>query len=462
MCQAEALSREVDLTFSVGQLPTDASCPPLKVLQGLHIDKIRVQVSGSIHSWNTDASDGCKTKKPLSVSWKPLLDAINSSPSSPSSLSISSVFDCVGTHALKMSDLIEVLEKNPQIQDLQLDSIGFWLGDEDHTNTTIFDQLQQVVSVHPRLQSISWSNMHFCQQRRSDAWLFYSRMTTALARCRSLTTFRLSSPTRYYSRPILTLSALQTLWSHPSLNSLHLGHFNLWGSGSAVHCSASLRDNSSLVNLSFTACVFAAANDPAARDRSLLVGLDENTCVQNLNLTECMLYLESAGLVQALAVNQTVQSLCLDSSRLGFDEVSHDGNLCRILCALRDHTKLSQLSLHSMGLDSRESHFDRTKAFLHAVRDLVECSTRILCVDLDANTTDDYLRSVVTAIRLRTGLNRVGYWELCPARSSPMQWMEAISLAGHEEHDTAVATLYHMVRVNPAVCSGGGSRTNYR
>ena len=422
----------VHLSFAAGGLPTSSSDNPMvQGLLGTQVEKVNIQVHGQ-----NDAETA------LSVSWQPLLQAIATSTSSLTHLSIESIFDCVGTHALKLSELTETIRSHPHLQQLRLDSIGFWVDDENDAMDA-FDTLQQAVRQHEHLRQIHFTKVYFCQQRRADSWLLYSRLARALA-VDSLTHLALSSATRYYTRPILTLPTLQILWSLPQLTSLQLGHFNLWGAGSAQYCRNSLRRNTTLQNLSFQSCVFAAANDPSSQ--SLLVGLDENKSVKCLDLTNCMLHLEASGMVQALAVNQTLERIGLDQSRLGFDLSSHGGNFCRFLCALQNHPRLNELSL--LGAEPMAS--EPTRAIYNAILELVRHNKNITLVKLDASQ-DEHLQSISQHIGLQTGLNRAGYWLLSQAHSPRHEWTQAMSKVQHKD-SAAVATLYHILRDNPLLC----------
>ena len=418
---------------------------------------------------NTDKTDT------TTLSWQSILQSLYTAFPSLTRLSLTCFFDSTGKHAVRISALAETLQQCPNLQELQLHGVGFLMEQPNvHNNRDPFESLKQEMKQHRHIVSIKLDEIYFVQQNRPDSWLYYSQLVLALSASPTLSNLSLSSTTEYFSRPILTLSALQSLLSHDQLKRLSVHHFNLWGAGSALACAQAIRCNTTLTNLALTACVFAAAEGDNDYASSLLSGLDKNRSIQHLDLTASMLALEVAGLSTALLENQSLESFTLTRTRMAFDPVLHGGRLCRILKSIASHPCLKELHL----MDAKDIPFSKhnngseepvcdaslagLRAFLHVVRDVVsENSTIQKIVMLHPLVAERLIRVCLncsTALRqigISTGLNRAQYWDLTLETSSSQQWVEAVARIANNDGEESVltSTIFQIVSSNPLICS---------
>ncbi|GAX19634.1 hypothetical protein FisN_19Hh214 [Fistulifera solaris] len=443
----------------------------------LHTSLCRDQVTSvSIEIQKKDQTEPEASK----VTWNPVLSCVYTAFPSLTSLSLSCFFDHTGKHALAISELADVFQHFPSLNKLHLHGVGLSLEQDHggHKEVRPFEKLKKAAEHQCNIVAIDLEEIYFVQQNRADSWLFYSQLVQAISACPNLTSLSISSTTAYFSRPILTLSALLSVLSNDRLQRLSAHHFNLWGAGSALYCAQAIRRNTSLKELALTACVFAAAEHRSMGDdekdtSSLLSGLDSNQSVQRLDLTSSMLPLEVSGLSTALLKNKSLKSLILTKTRMAFDPISHGGRLCRILKALSGHPCIRELSL----IDTVDTHFliynddenvcDSSmaglRAFFHAVRDLVSKNLSISKVHFDPVVVEHLLENEVCTtcaaalcqIGISTGLNRAQYWDLAPETSLSQQWVEALARVadsdGESDH-VLTSTIYQIVSSNPLVC----------
>lgn len=415
-----------------------------------------------------------------SLTWKSLLHSVKAAFPSLTSLSLTCFFDITGKHTLRISELAETFQHCPKLKEVQLHGVGLSM-EPDHAvwnESRPFESLKRAMEHHRNVVSVELDEIYFVQQNRPDSWLFYSQLAQAISSSPTLSSLCISSTNVYFSRPILTLSALQSLLSHSRLERLVVHHFNLWGAGSALYCAEAIRRNTRLAELALTACVFAVTEnrtmgDDSKESSSLLSGLDTNRSIQHIDLTASMLPLEVAGLSAALLENRSLVSLTLAKTRMAFDPVLHGGRLCRILKSIASHPCLRELNLidaidiQFLTLKSNETTCDSSmiglRAFFHAVRDLVVANPNISKVRFDPVVVRHLLETnvcvacatAIVQIGISTGLNRAQYWDLTPETSSSQQWVDAfarIAIGGEESENVLTSTIFQIVSSYPPMC----------
>jgi hypothetical protein len=216
----------------------------------------------------------------------------------------------------------------------------------------------------------------------------------ALAAAPAVTALKLSSLAPFCRRPNLTLECLNTMFSQPTLMSLTLQDLVIWGSGSGKVAAESLRRNSKLETLELRSCVLAG-------DASILAGLDGNTTLQRLDVTDADLSMEAPGIAKALA-------------RLGGDEEAHHSNLCSIIRALENRPTMTELAIQGMHSYIYE---DKTRpgSFIRLALDVIVTvleSNRVLTeIRMDEVVVHDEIlglqKSDVTGWKRQDGMGRI-------------------------------------------------------
>ena len=521
------------------------------------------------HPNNTSAASNNNNRHSSSSLWKPVLQLVTNS--FPRLISLSIIVNTIvldGSsfshrhYALHLStDVTQcILQDAPQLQSLSLQTTGLMV---DGGGGGCFQQLAQAIQQHQHLQQISFRNVYFCpattqQRHRGDAWLFPSCLVQAL--CGSdlrhsnynsssssssssnnttesgdlttsatrqnantttttsttttakptLTHLTITTATKYYVRPILTLAALNAALQHASLEQLHLEHFTVWGGGTTLQCADSLqRPDCTLQTLCLRDCVFAGSSNSSTtttttatttnevdaeaaaqgdnnnnnnnnnnshhrrHNDSILAGLQNNTSIQVLDLTGSLLHLEAAGLTASVATNTTLQVLCLNGAKLGFEVVTHGEHLVRLLTAVgetststttttkNDRSALTELQLQDLWSDDwNQQDLDTVVPLvLKAVLQTVQMNRNLTRVHLNGNHTTSCLRhddDLMAEISLIVGLNRAKYWDFLQTSSSCLDtWMTALSrIAVHDdekvgEETSIIPILFHMLRDHP-------------
>ncbi|GAX09745.1 hypothetical protein FisN_19Lh214 [Fistulifera solaris] len=416
------------------------------------------------------------------VTWNTALPCVYTAFPALTSLSLTCFFDHTGKHALTISELADMFQHCPNLTKLHLHGVGLSM-EPDHGSrkeTRPFEKLKKAAEHHCTIVAIDLDEIYFVQQNRADSWLFYSQLVQAVSASPNLSSLSISSTTAYFSRPILTLSALLSMLSHDRLQRLSAHHFNLWGAGSALYCAEAIRRNTSLKDLALTACVFAAAEhhrmgDDEKDTSSLLSGLDSNRSIERLDLTASMLPLEVSGLSAAFLKNESLKFLILAKTRMAFDPILHGARLCRMLKSISGHPCIRELNLvdtvdtqfliHNGDENVCDSSMEGLRVFFHAVRDLVSENLSVAKVSFDPVVVEYLLESkacttcaaAICQIGISTGLNRAQYWDLAPETSSLQQWVDALARIsdGNDEssEDVLTSTIYQIVSSNPLVCS---------
>lgn len=373
--------------------------------------------------------------------WKPVLRAVSGMENSLTDLSVTAFYDRTGKHALRLSNLTGVLQKSRSLQKLTLDSVGFL---DDDTDPKCFAALQEACRQHESLTHLEISNYYFGQFRIPDWWSQSSRLVQAFAAAPAVKTLKLSSSaTPLCRRPNLTLDCLNTLFSHPTLRSLALQDLVLSGKVTAE----SLRRNNKLETLALRSCVLAG-------DDSILEGLDGNSTLQRLDMTDADLSIEAPAMARALVNNKVLQSCILSKARLGGDEVAHHSNLLNIIRALESHPTMQELEIRGMHSyiyedKSRPLHFIRSA--LCAIVQVLENNRVLTEIRMDEAVKDDILVSQKSDVNFYLGLNRSGYWALSQQDdSNQTEWTESMAIVSEE-----VGCLFYFLRDNPLLCQTG-------
>lgn len=370
--------------------------------------------------------------------WKPILRAI-SNMEHLTDLSITAFYDRTGKHTLRLSSLAYVLQKARSLQKLSLDSVGF-LDDDD---TKCFAVLQEACRQHESITHLEFTNHCFGQFRMPEWWSQTSRLVQALAAAPALTALKLSSVAPFCRRPNLTLESLNTLFSHPTLMSLTLQDLVVWGSGSGKVAAESLRRNNKLEMLELRSCVLAG-------DASILAGLDGNTTLQRLDMTDADLSMEAPAIAKALVKNKVLQSCILSKARLGGDEEGHHSNLCNIIRALESHptmTELAMQGMHSYIYEDKTRPVSFIRLALDVIVQVLESNRVLTEILMDEVAHHEILASQTSDLNFYLGLNRSGYWELSQDGNYKTEWVESMATVNDQ-----VGCLFVLLLENPLLC----------
>lgn len=380
--------------------------------------------------------------------------------------------------AMPVSVLRQLLlqQTAPNLTELILRGVGFRCG---RTATTDqhdddYEQLEAACREHTCLSTVRITDMYTTSS--TGRWMHFSLLVTALSKLPVLSVLQMSSVSSAtttgsapgYSRPVLTMCALQSLFTAPLLRSLQLQHVLIWGGGaggsSSSECADGLRRNTSLQTLALQQAVFCHG--------SVLAGLDENSSVVSLDLTGSLLHAQEAeGLAAALFRTSNhrksipqLQRVSFHGARFGVSNAEHEQHLCRVVLAVAKHPVLTVLDLRRC--NNRSDIADQTdgRSSSTAVLTLLETvvvevlqTNRVLTEvhmddDSHVNSNNDTDSSTVTIaaaqIALSLGLNRAGYWALGPRDDRVRWWAEK----GFDAVNSNIDCLFYLLSNNPMLC----------
>lgn len=377
--------------------------------------------------------------------------------------------------AMPIDGLKGLLTNSPTLRELIFQDIGFSCPISDDVEG-VFCQLQATCCKHTQLSIVKMTGVYTIAvqpppppalQPPSGAarWLHYSLLVTALAQLPALTKLEIVATSTGYSRPVLTVSAVESIFSAPRLDTVTLQHVMIWGHGSESDVCAALRCHQTLRHLNLKETVFCS-------DGSILQGLDLNRSVVALDLSASMLHSnEAAGLTVALSHNTSLQLCSFASVRLGVDDEAHYRNLCRAVRALTHHPTLTSLELdrfvvpisrHKVTASSssataasllesvvavlQDNHVLTEITYLYDAGDCFGEKDESAHVTVEMSAADARRRQQQQLIAFFLDLNRANYWTLLTLQHKVNldQWIQAMVSA-----NTNGDCLFRMLLDNP-------------
>jgi hypothetical protein len=255
----------------------------------------------------------------------------------------------------------------------------------------------------------------------------------------ALREFQFQATCRFHSRPVLTLTALRDVLSHPTLQHLCLDNVMLWGGGgaAAAACASALRGNE-LRTLRLRRSVLAASSDAGA----VVTGLAGHRRLRSLDLAGTVLHgREAESLGGALRRNASLRTLSLEGVRFGVRRQTHRAVLRRTVMALSEHPRLETLNVRgARDASARESEAVSAEFAETAVASMLRRNRVLTRVETDQPSA---------AVAMHTGLNRAGFWKLSQAESSSREWTDAMGAVSDQ-----LDCQFVMLRNNPLLCGG--------
>ena len=373
--------------------------------------------------------------------WTGILNSLSRLPNLQQ-LVIEGFFDSSGDHALSVDLLVYFLRESPSLTSFSLD----WVGIATPGNSNPFQKLHETLESHPTLSSITCDNLYFVEIAPARAWQLCTWFVAALLATPALRNLHVAPTSRFYSRPILSLDTMHRALLKPHLESLYLENCSVWGSGTASHCADALRQNTTLKTLVMKSC--AMLGDDRG---SILAGLDKNTSVVELDVAE-MALAHADRVVLSLQQNTSLKRLTVSYARMGATEAQHHAAVNALIRVVGQHPSLTHvymLGMYDYYRDNGKRPLDLLEqTFSEAIETVMR--NRALLALATSDPEDTKLRLMQATVHKYIGLNRVKFWELCPAMSSNSEWIDAIEALPYRNLDC----VFHILASNPLVMTG--------